>query len=237
MRASGWIIAAVTAFTGAFAPSTEAATLTATFTSTPNNGPYAPNNVVAVWVEGPGGTFVKTIGRWSLVRTQHLVAWNLKAGAGDADAVSGATRSDHAAPLTVTWNLLDKQGQAIPDGTYTIRMEMADANSTTAAQNRQGTFTFVKGASPQMQSGLANGGFNNVSLNFDPTNTMPPPSNPPPSNPPPSGGGGGDAGVGANSYDAVEGGCAAGGSGASALFVLLALSGSSVLARSRSRNR
>jgi hypothetical protein len=238
MRASRWIAVTVTAFIGVTAPAIEAATLTATFTTTPNNGPYAPNSVVSVWVEGPGGTFVRTIGRWSLARTQHLVAWTLKAGLNDADAVSGATRSDHATPLTVTWNLTDKQGQVVPDGTYTIRMEMADANSTTAAQNRQGTFTFVKSGTAQMQSALANGGFTNVSINFDPAGAAPPPNNPPPSNPPPMGTGP-DGGVDTASYDAVEGGCAAGGAGAGPgiAFALLALSGSSARARRRSRSR
>ena len=230
---------AVTAFTGVAAPAAEAATLTATFTTTPNGGPYAPNHVVAVWVEGPGGTFVRTIGRWSATRTSSLVAWNQKAGAADADAVSGATIATHATPLTLTWNLTDRQGQIIADGTYTIRMELADSNATTTAQNHQGTFTFVKSAVPQMQSGLTNGGFTNVSLNFDPAagGSTTPPTNPPPSNPPPSGGGP-DAGVGASGYDAVEGGCSAGGSaGLGVAFALLALTGSSRRARRRSDNR
>ena len=55
-----------------------------------------------------------------------------------------------------------------PDGTYTIRMEASDTNATTAGQNNQGTFTFVKGAAPQMQTGLSNGGFTNVTINFTP---------------------------------------------------------------------
>lgn len=228
----------IAAVIGVVSPTTEAGTLTATFTTTPNGGQYAPNHVVAVWVEGTGGTFIKTIGRWSATRTSSLVAWNQKAGAGDADAVSGATIATHTAPLTLTWNLTDKQGATIPDGTYTVRMELADSNATTAGQNHQGTFTFVKSGQAQMQSGLTNGGFTNVSLNFDPGATTPPPSNPPPSNPPPSGGGP-DAGVGASGYDAVEGGCNAGGAGGglALAFGILALSGSSRRARRRWGNR
>lgn len=225
------------ALIGVITPAAEAATLTATFTTTSNNGPYAPNNIVVVWVEGPGGTFVKTIGRWSLVRTDSLVAWRLKSGLNDVDAVTGATRSDHAGPLSVTWNLTDKQNAVIADGTYTVRMELADANSTQAAQNRQGTFTFVKSATAQMQANLASGGFTNVSINFDPT-TAPPPNNPPPPGnpPPPSGGGGaGDAGTG-SSYDAIEGGCSTGGgAGIGLAFALLALATGSSACRSRSR--
>lgn len=153
---------------GTFTPAAGAAGLTVTFTTTPNGGNYAPKNVVAAWIEGPGGTFVKTIGRWAATRKGSLVAWTGKAGAADADAVSGATRASHAAPLTANWNLLDKAGALVPDGTYTIRFELADSNANAAGQNHQGTFTFVKGPAPQTQNALTNGGFTNVTITFDP---------------------------------------------------------------------
>src|SRR3954464_6248909 len=105
MRASTWIGVAIGAVIGVVSPTSEAATLTATFTTTPTGGQYAPNNVVAVWVEGPGGTFEKTIGQWAAVRQSNLVAWIGKAGPNDTDAVSGASRTSHATPLTVTWDL------------------------------------------------------------------------------------------------------------------------------------
>jgi hypothetical protein len=111
---------------------------------------------------------VKTIDRWGTVRQQHLVAWTEKAGLGVADAVSGATRTSHATPLSITWNLLDRQNAVVADGTYTIRMEVADDNSVAPDQNNQGTFTFAKGAEPQSQTGLSNGGFTNVSIDFTP---------------------------------------------------------------------
>jgi hypothetical protein len=152
---------------GVDAPPGSGPSLQVTVTTTPNGGPYAPANVVAVWVE-QGGTFVQTIDRWAAVRAQHLVAWNAAAGAGDTDAVSGATRGNHATPLTITWDLRDPGGAVVPDGTYTIRMELADSNANLATQNRQGTFTFVKGPSPQSQAGLSNGGFENVSITFTP---------------------------------------------------------------------
>jgi hypothetical protein len=58
--------------------------------------------------------------------------------------------------------------QVIPDGTYTVHMEVADTNAISATQNNEGTFTFVKGPQAQMQTGLSNGGFTNVSINFTP---------------------------------------------------------------------
>ena len=210
------LVSAMVVGTGSLAA--EAGSLTATFTTTPNGGQYAPNHVVAVWVEGPGGTFVKTIGRWSAARTSSLVGWRAKAGTADVDAVSGATINSHTAPLSITWDLKDRNNTIIVDGTYTLRMELADSNAAQPAQNHQGTFTFVKGATAQMQSALTNGGFTNVSINIDPAGAQPPPSNPPPSDPPPSGGG--DAGL--DNYDAVQGGCVAGaGSSGLATFVIL----------------
>ncbi len=138
--------------------------LQVSFVTTPNGGNYAPRNIVAVWVEGPGGAFVKTIGRWAGTRRSHLVAWVQKSGS-DADAVSGATRSNHNGTLTVTWDFKNRSGQLVPDGTYTIRMELADGNSFIASQNHQGTFTLNKNGTgaTQMTSG---GGFNNVSITY-----------------------------------------------------------------------
>ena len=171
MRANSWfVVAVVGGILGSATSRVEArGAVTITYTgSTPPLATYAPNNVVAAWIEGPGGTFIKTIDRQSLVRTQHLVAWQAKAGNVDMDAVSGATRVTLNQPVTATWNLLDKQGQPGPDGTYPIRLELAPGNANTAGQNNQGTFTFVKGPAAQTQTNLANGGFTNVMITYDP---------------------------------------------------------------------
>ncbi|HWO24894.1 MAG TPA: MYXO-CTERM sorting domain-containing protein [Kofleriaceae bacterium] len=131
--------------------------------------------VVVAWILGAAAPaaeaqapFVKTVGRWSAVRTQYLLSWRQGAGLNDVDAVTGPTRLNHTQPLTITWNLQDRQGAVVPDGQYKVRMELAEANSQTPAQNNQGTFTFTKGPAPQNQTNLANGGFTNVSLNFNP---------------------------------------------------------------------
>jgi MYXO-CTERM domain-containing protein len=156
------------------APAVEAkGSVRITFTTTTSGGNYAPNNVVAAWIQNGGGAHQRTVGLWSAVRTQHLVAYRAAAGLNDsnqlpADAVSEASRLNYQGALTVIWNLRDKAGNVVPDGTYTIRLELADENSTTAGQNNQGTFTFVKGPNPQVQTGLANGGFTGVTVDFDP---------------------------------------------------------------------
>jgi hypothetical protein len=143
--------------------------LTITATTQPTaTGTFAPNHVVAVWIQDSGGAFVKTIDRWAATRKSDLVGWIAKAGSADADAVSGATIQSHATPLTITWDLKNKSGTVVPDGTYTIRMELADSNTTSTANNNEGTFTFVKGSAPQTQSALSNGKFTNVTIDFKP---------------------------------------------------------------------
>jgi hypothetical protein len=140
--------------------------ITVKLTTTPATGPYEPANIVAVWIEDAGGNFVKTIGRWANVRKQYLLGWVAKAGANDVDAVTSATRSSHMFPIQAVWNLQDRNGTVVPDGTYTIRMEMADSDATTQAANHEGTFTFVKSASPQLQTNQTNGGFINVDIAY-----------------------------------------------------------------------
>jgi hypothetical protein len=140
--------------------------VTAHFQTTSAGGPYAPRNVTVVWIEDSAGNFVKTAGRWAGQRKNYLVAWTAKAGANDVDAVTSATRGDHLNFIQATWNLQDRNGTVVPDGTYTIKMEMADSDSGTTTANHEGTFTFVKSASPQVQLNLANGGFENVTISY-----------------------------------------------------------------------
>ncbi len=138
--------------------------LSVNFVTTSNGGNYSPKNIVAVWIQGPGGTFQKTIGRWANSRKSHLVAWTTASGS-DTDAVSGATRSNHNGTLTVTWDLKNRSGAVVPDGTYTIRMEECDSNASNASQNHQGTFTFVKGPTSSTQN-TSGGGFNSVVITY-----------------------------------------------------------------------
>jgi hypothetical protein len=159
-RVFPWLLLAATA---------HADGITVTATTTPAGGPYAPRNVVAVWVQDSAGTFIKTIQRWSAGRTQYLLAWRALAAQNDVDAVSGATRPNHNTPLSITWDLKDRAGNVVPPGTYTIRMEVADSDATSTAQNNEGTFTFVRSAAPQVQTGLTNGGFNSVTIDFEPS--------------------------------------------------------------------
>ncbi len=143
------------------------ANVVVTTTTTSHNGSFAPRNVVATWVEDATGTFVKTISRWANTRKSHLIAWIGKAGPNDADAISGATRQDHSVPVVATWDLKNAAGNEVPDGTYTIRIELADSDSSAAGQNDQGTYTFVKNTTASTQDSLKSGGFT-ATIKFTP---------------------------------------------------------------------
>ncbi len=141
-------------------------TISANTAQTPN-AVYAPANVLAVWVEDAQGNFVKTVYRASATYTNRLVAWSATAPVGDVDGLSGASRTAMA-PLAATWNMTNRAGTEVPDGTYTIRMELSDSNANTPDQNNQGEFEIIKGPTPQSQTALTSGGFTNVSLNYTP---------------------------------------------------------------------
>jgi hypothetical protein len=148
----------------------ESLTLTFTTTGSPVAGAskYAPKNVVVVWIESPAGAFVKTIGRWANVRRTHLIDWEAKAGSADVDAISSATNAAYGT-LTAKWDMTARQTPAPPlppppDGVYTIRLELADSDSSQAAQNNEGTFTFNRNGVASSQMSLTNGGFTKVNI-------------------------------------------------------------------------
>lgn len=174
-----------------------AESLKVTFNTTSHGGRYANQNVGAVWIEDANGKFVKTIEGWYTKPfagrdiskgRRHLLAWIAKAGNADTDAVSSATLSDHSTLHTASWDMKDKSGAAVANGTYTIRMELADSNSSQASQNAQGTFTFNKNGTSASTTGGSNGGFVNVAIDYSAT----------------GGGGGGGAACNNGTVDAGE---------------------------------
>jgi hypothetical protein len=150
---------------GCLAGTASAEHLNISLDTTPKGTNYAPTNILAVWIEDAAGNFVATIDRWSGVRTVHLVRWRQAAGQGDLDAVSGATRPNHNQSVVISWDLTDRAGQVVPDGTYNIQMEMADENSNTIAQNHQATFSFDKSGQSSLQM-AQQGGFDNVVIDY-----------------------------------------------------------------------
>jgi hypothetical protein len=94
-----------------------------TFTTSPAGGAYAPNHVLAVWLQ-QGTTFVRTIARYGLIRQGNLTLWD---SVQTVDAVAGATFSSHGQKA------LQFNARTLADGQYTLWIETADANLPTPA--------------------------------------------------------------------------------------------------------
>jgi len=119
--------------------------LTVTVTTGPFGGPYAPRNILAIWIEDNSGKFVKTLLAYANTRKTHLNTWEASTTAvGSAfnvvDATTGATQSSHGT-RTCQWNGTDYSGKLVADGDYKVRMELTDQNAT----GNTASLTFTKG--------------------------------------------------------------------------------------------
>jgi hypothetical protein len=92
-------------------------------------GQFAPDNIVAAWIEDGQGNFVRTLIMLSQIEKVHLVEWNLVSGGNTVDAITGATPMTHDTIHSGIWNLLDANGAIVPDGDYVLRIEMTEDNS------------------------------------------------------------------------------------------------------------
>lgn len=134
--------------------------LTVSFTSVGPGGRYAPRNCGAVWIEDASGKFVKTIERWTAIRERYLENWSMASGgwgfsifggsSGDnpdqVDVVSAGTLSRHQMHMS-SWNMKDVDGEVVPDGMYTVVVEVSEGTSGV------GRVEFVKGPMAQMLDG------------------------------------------------------------------------------------
>lgn len=146
-------------------------TLTVTATTSSAGGNYAPKNIVAIWIEDNQGNFVKTLLAYAQTRKTHLNTWEASTTAAGSpfntvDAITGATKSSHAT-RTCTWNGTDVNGTLVADGTYRIRMELTDKNST----GNYSTFTFTKGPDAENQAPANVPSFSSITLNWEPLAT------------------------------------------------------------------
>jgi len=106
-----------------------AGTLTLTMSTASLAGEFAPRNVAVLWVEDDTGAFVKTLGVWAATRKKYLTTWIASQENSTVDGVTGATRSGHTSPLTVTWDgTYTDDTTRMAKGTYLLRGEITDHN-------------------------------------------------------------------------------------------------------------
>jgi hypothetical protein len=134
---------------------------------------FDPRHVLAIWVEKPDGTFVKTLLRRAERRVQYLRTWVGVSGQDATDAVTGATLSSHR-EHTLTWDCRDTSGTIVPDEEYDIRVEFTAAHEQGPITPR-GHMRFAKGPDEVSLSPGNLTNFRNMSLTYGPdleTNTL-----------------------------------------------------------------
>ncbi len=161
-------------------------TLTVSVLTSTAGGSYANKNVSAVWIENGAGTLINTM----LYYTNNgnssaadLTVWYSKIGSWanrnvtkTLDGISGATQSSYGL-RTLKWGNLAAIPNTVLDGTYTVKMELADEGGPAvpvgATGHKLATYTFVKG--PANSTGTLVGTlpacFSNVSIQWVPVAT------------------------------------------------------------------
>jgi hypothetical protein len=128
------------------------------------DGTYAPDHVVAIWIEDNSGKFVKTLLVNAQTRRGYLSNWlSATSSANSVDAITGATLNDHGT-LTCSWNGTDASGAQVSDGIYKVCLELTEDHTA----GNFATFTFTKGTAVDTQTPANKSGFSSVSLKWTP---------------------------------------------------------------------
>jgi hypothetical protein len=147
-------------------------TLTVTFTTTVTKGMYSPQNCGAVWVEDSLTFYVRTLELWTAERHASIVQWDTRVCKKDPtvtapDVITSATLRQHKSH-TSKWDLKDFRGNVVPDGQYTLWLQVAENEIFP-----EGPFLeipFTKGTTPQTFT-LPNDkleGFKDITITYQP---------------------------------------------------------------------
>lgn len=160
-------------------------TLTVSFTTQSAGGSYANKNVSAVWIENSAGTLINTMNYYTNNGSQSALdmsvwygkigSWTNRNAAKTTDGITGATSQSYGS-RTLYWGKLAAIPSTVIDGTYTLKMELADEGGPApvgATGHKLATYTFVKG--PANSTGTLVGTlpacFFNVSIQWVPVAT------------------------------------------------------------------
>ena len=143
--------------------------LTVSVATSSTGGKYQPKNIMSIWIEDADGNFVKTLLVNANKRKTHLNNWqastsNSGSEYNSVDAISGATKGNHST-RTCSWNGTDYNKAIVTDGTYNLRMELTDKNST----GNYSSFSFTKGPNSDIQTPSNKPSFSSLSFSWIPT--------------------------------------------------------------------
>lgn len=134
-------------------------------TSTPH-GNFSPKNIGAIWIEDSNGKFIKTLKVWAERRKKYLYTWTNKSSGNTVDAVTSATLSAHQMHQ-ITWDLKDANGMTVPNGEYTLHIEITDQH----AQGPLAAFSFPVGDSSNVLVFPDESYFHEIQLYWNSTTT------------------------------------------------------------------
>ena len=132
---------------------------------------YGTKHVAAIWIEynDNPSVFIKTNAKYGY-EDDHLTAWTEASSKNLVDAVTGGTLKSYAT-LSVEWDGTDIFHEVVPDGDYSIYIEMGwGANHT--VDHAVSMYTFTKGPDAQDLTPEGNTNFSSVSLSWQPTASL-----------------------------------------------------------------
>jgi hypothetical protein len=112
--------------------------------TTTSSGGFSPEHLLAIWLENSSTSFIKTkIMYSSNDDLDHMQTWVSKSGNNVIDAVTGPSRTSHGT-ITFLWNGTNVAGTVVPDGSYSVWLEMAWGSSLTTGKTVD-SYAFTKG--------------------------------------------------------------------------------------------
>jgi hypothetical protein len=132
--------------------------------------PYSPRNCGAVWIEDSLGFYVRTLELWARDRKSSIVAWQLSVCQADTtvtapDVITSATLPNAAAHST-RWDTKDYLGRVVPDGVYSLWMQVTESEFTPEGPSVK--IDFTKGPVAYSRMSPATRGFEDILLEYRP---------------------------------------------------------------------
>jgi hypothetical protein len=125
---------------------------------------YAPNNVGAIWITDPDGTFVRTIAAWGPNYWSFAETWVKQSNGSRVDIVSGATRRNHDQPVEADWDCRNKDRLRVPPGAYLVNLEFAESETQGPLLSGESALRFEIGPAAHGVTRDASGSFGSIEI-------------------------------------------------------------------------